>query len=86
MRLCEIFADRYGDIVAAYHASPTPLLRMPPYQIVSMVYAWAVERVQPDGLNDWLTELRDLLPWQDVDSEAAAEMESASFMSMMAKG
>lgn len=51
-----------------------------------MVYAWAIERVEPDKFDEWLTELHDLLPWQDSTSEAAAEMESESFMDMMAKG
>jgi hypothetical protein len=51
-----------------------------------MVYAWAIERVKPDELEDWINELEDLLPWQDTQSEAAANMESDSFMAMMAKG
>lgn len=31
-------------------------------------------------------DLHDLLPWQDSFSEAAATIESASFMAMQAKG
>jgi hypothetical protein len=51
-----------------------------------LVYAWAIERVDPEKLDDWEQELVDLLPWQDSQSEAAAEIESESFMSMQAKG
>jgi hypothetical protein len=51
-----------------------------------MVYAWAIERVEHDKLDDWLAELTDLLPWQDSTSEAAANLESESFLAMQAKG
>lgn len=59
---------------------------MSPHRLLNMVYSWAIERVPSDKLDDWLQDLSDLLPWQDADSEAAANMESESFMSMMAKG
>lgn len=51
-----------------------------------MVYSWAIERVAPDKLDEWLSELADLLPWQDSTSEAAANLESESFLAMQAKG
>jgi hypothetical protein len=51
-----------------------------------LVYSWCIERVDPESLDDWEAELVDLLPWQDSSSEAAANMESESFMNMMAKG
>lgn len=50
-----------------------------------MVYVWALERIEHDKIDTWIRELNDLLPWQNVQSEAAAEIESASFMAMMAK-
>lgn len=86
VRLCEIAAIRWGDIDAAYHASPVPLLKMPPYRLASMVYAWAIERVSPDKVDDWIAELNDLLPWQDTASEAAINIESESFFAMQAQG
>lgn len=51
-----------------------------------MVYAWAIERLPSDKVDDWTAELYDLLPWQDVDSEAAVNLESQSFMDMASKG
>jgi hypothetical protein len=51
-----------------------------------MVYAWAIERVAPDDLDQWHEDLRDLLPWQDTSSEAAVDLESQSFLAMQAKG
>lgn len=49
---------------------------------LNLVYTWAIERVEHDKLDDWEAELVDLLPWQDADSLAAEELESASFFSM----
>lgn len=37
-------------------------------------------------MEEWLLDLEELLPWQDTDSEAAIEAESASFMNMLGKG
>lgn len=51
-----------------------------------MVYAWAIQRVAHDKLDEWHAELEELLPWQDSTSEAAANMEMASFLAMQAKG
>lgn len=51
-----------------------------------MVYAWCIERVEHDKLDDWKMELVDLLPWQDSSSAAAADLESESFLAMQAKG
>lgn len=86
MRLCSLGATYWPQISAYYHASRTPLLRMPSHEYLNMVYSWLIERVPHDKLDDWLTELHDLLPWQDADSEAAIEMESEAFMKMMSKG
>lgn len=53
---------------------------------MSLVYTWCIERVDPEKLDDWVAELDDLLPWQDVQSEAAEEIESSSFFAMQARG
>ena len=85
MRLCAIAAERWAQIYAAYYNANPPLLRRKPHEYLNMVYSWCIERVKADELDDWLTELEDLLPWQDATSEAAVNAESESFMSMMAK-
>jgi hypothetical protein len=51
-----------------------------------LVYSWAIERVAHDKLDEWKADLVELLPWQDADSAAAEEMESASFFAMQGKG
>jgi hypothetical protein len=61
-------------------------LRLRPHRFANLVYAWCIERVAPDNLDKWHTELNDLLPWQDTDSAAAEELESESFFAMQAKG
>lgn len=53
---------------------------------LNLVYSWAIERVAHDKLDEWLSDLYDLLPWQDSTSEAAANLESESFFAMQAKG
>ena len=71
VRLCGIAADRWEEIDAAYYQ--INLLRVPPYRFVGLVYAWAIERVQHDKMDQWLADLNDLLPWQDGESEATRE-------------
>jgi hypothetical protein len=51
-----------------------------------MVYVWAIERVPYDKLQEWITDLDELLEWQDGDSAASEESESASFFDMQNKG
>lgn len=47
-----------------------------------LVYAWLVARTPPDKIEELDAMLDDLLPWEDSTSEAAAELEGASFMAM----
>jgi hypothetical protein len=84
VRLCALAAERWAELDAAYYQ--ITLLRQRPHRFLNLVYAWAIERVDPEKLDDWNQELVDLLPWQDSQSEAAASMESESFMNMQAKG
>lgn len=83
VNLCAIAAQHWGLIDAAYYQINPPLLRQKPHRFANLVYAWAIERVPPDKIDEWLTELNDLLPWQTSASEAAVELESASFMAAM---
>jgi hypothetical protein len=50
-----------------------------------LVYAWALERVPPEKIDEWKRELDDLLPWQTASTEAAAQVESDSFMALLAQ-
>lgn len=84
MRLCRIAADHWGALSSHYYQ--INLLRQKPYRFASLVLAWAVERVEHGKLDAWLQDLNELLEWQDADSEAAIDLESESFMKMMAKG
>lgn len=84
VRLCQIAVSHWGGISSAYYQ--INLLRVPPYRFASLVYTWAIERVEHGKLPEWIEELHSLLEWQDADSEAAIDLESESFMNMMAKG
>lgn len=74
-------SERWAEIDAAYYQ--TNLLRLSPSRFLNLVYAWCVERMDPEKLDEWNAELLELLPWQDSDSDAGADIESNSFMSMM---
>lgn len=86
VRLCVLTAERYPEICAEYYHPGYQLLRERPHQLLNLVYAWAIERVEHDKLDDWKAELLELLPWQDDDGDAGAELESASFFAMQGKG
>lgn len=78
VRLCWVAADYFGLIEAAH---PTlDLLRLPPRKFLNIVYLWVIERIPYDRIAEWQAELVELLPWQDSQSAAAEELESASFM------
>jgi hypothetical protein len=83
LRLCLIGAERWAEISSAYHASATPLLRLKPHEYTNRIYAWCIERVAHDKIEEWEQDLHELLPWQDSTSEAAIQAESESFMKMM---
>lgn len=83
VRLCTIASERWPELDAAYYQ--INLLRQTPRRFVGLVYAWCIERVAHDKIEEWERDLRDPLPWQDADSEAAIQAESDSFMAMMAK-
>lgn len=84
VRLCGIAEEFWPRIAAAYYQ--INVLRQPPHQFANLVYAWAVERISSDKIEEWHTELNDLLPWQDATSPAAEALESESFLAMQAKG
>lgn len=80
VRLCEYAVACWPQLDAAYYQ--TNLLKRSPHSLLNLVYSWVVERIPHDKYDEWHQELVDLLPWQSADSEAAVELESASFMAM----
>lgn len=82
VRLSYLAVTRWPEIVAAYYQ--INLLDQTPNKFAALVFAWALERVAPDKMDEWLAALDDLLPWEDGESDAATEIESASFMAAMA--
>lgn len=84
MRLCEIAGDRWPFLRTAY--PNVNLLSLPGHDFLNFVYAFCIERLSSDKIEQWLLDLEELLPWQDTDSEAAIEAESASFMQNLGRG
>jgi hypothetical protein len=82
VRLCAIASERWAELDAAYYS--INLARQKPYRFCNLVYAWCIERVDPEKLDEWKLDLVDLLPWQDSSSSAAIESESDSFFAMQA--
>lgn len=84
VRLCTIASERWPEISAAYYQIDN-LFRVPRWKFLSLVYAWCIERVEHDKLDEWITDLDDLLPWQDSTSAAATNLESESFFAMQSR-
>lgn len=78
VRLCGIAAVLWPQLESAYYQ--TNLLKRRPHSLLNLVYSWYVERLPHDKYDEWHVELVDLLEWQNADSEAAAELESESFL------
>src|SRR5690606_37417982 len=85
VRLCRIGAERFAEISAAYYQIDN-LSTVPPWKFTALVYAWAIERVEHGKLDEWITDLNELLEWQDGESAASEAIESESFFTMQAKG
>lgn len=84
VRLCVIASDRWPELDAAYYQ--INLLKQKPHRFANLVLAWVLSWADPEKVDEWLDSIAEPLPWQDMDSEAAIEHESASFMDMMNKG
>lgn len=90
VRLCDLAAQRWPELDREYHSvenirGQKGLARQPLERMLWLIYAWAIEKVNPEKLNEWISDLDEPLPWQDVDSEAVVKAESDSFYDMMNK-
>lgn len=84
MRLAGIASSVWPHIEAEYYQ--IDLFSLSPAKMLNLVFAWYVQRIPEDKLDEAVDALDDLLPWETTSSAAAEELESASFMAMMAKG
>ena len=53
VRLCVIASERFSELTAAYPLND--LIRERPWKFAALVYAWCIERVNPDKLDEWHT-------------------------------
>lgn len=84
MRLAALASSFWPQIEAEYYQ--IELLSIRPAKLLNLVFAWLIKHTPEDKMDETLMELDDLLPWEDANSAAAEELESASFTAMMAKG
>lgn len=83
LRLYAIAAERWAEIDAAY--SGVDILRLPIHRFLNYVYAWCVERINPEKLEQWQWELEQPLPGQEKKpTEGQTEDEGQGFMDFMA--
>lgn len=84
LRLYAIAAERWPEVDAAY--ASVDLIRFPPHRFLNCVYAWCLDRIAPDKLEEWIHMLYQPLPGAKPAqvTEAQAEVEGQSFMNFMA--
>lgn len=82
MRLCALATMEWPRIEAAYYN--IDLLKVSPRKFVNLVFAWWLEHIDPAKYEERMQDLQEPLPWQDSTSLAAEEIESDSFLALMA--
>lgn len=84
LRLYAIATERWAEIEAHYIA--VDLFGLGPRKFLNCIYAWCVERINPDYREQWEADLVAPLPGQEkkAASEAQVEQEGADFMATLA--
>jgi hypothetical protein len=87
LRLYAIAVERWAEIDATYYQADIIGFRID--RFLNCVYAWCVERINPDKREEWEAQLNAPLPGEDtrvvVASEADIEREGAMFMAAMSQ-
>lgn len=84
LRLYSIAAEHWPVIDAAYPS--VDLIRFPAYRFLNFVYAWAVERIPQDKLEEWIHMLNQPLPGREAKpTEEELIEDGESFMAAMAQ-
>jgi len=61
-------------------------MRLPAYRFLNCVYAWCLQHIHPEKVEEWLFNLNQPLPGHEEEvSDAMAEQEGADFMALMAQ-
>lgn len=62
-------------------------MRLPMHRFVNHIYAWCIERVQPDQREEWEMMMRQPLPGtaREKPSPFTEEEEAQGFMALMAQ-
>jgi hypothetical protein len=82
LRLYAIAEERWAEVDAAYPS--VDLLRLPIHRFLNYVYAWCLERVEAEKLEQWRWEMNQPLPGREKDvTDAQVEEEGRGFMDLM---
>ena len=82
LRLYAIAEERWAEIDAAY--ASVNLIRFPAHRFLNCVYAWCIERIEPDKLDDWKFQLEAPIPGHEAAAtDMTRETEGVAFMDFM---
>lgn len=81
LRLCSYAAVKWPEIEASYYQ--INLFKEKPSRFIRLVYAWFLQRIDPEKRDEFDMELAEMMPWQSTDTDAAIDIESESFAAFM---
>ena len=82
LRLYYIASEHWPLIDASYPS--VDLIRFPAHRFLNFVYAWAIERIPPDKIEEWMHMLNQPLSGREAKpTEDELEADGASFMAAM---
>lgn len=83
LRLYAIADLRWAEIDGAY--AQADIIRYPVHRFLNCIYAWCVDRIDPETREEWDMMLSAPLPGREAKpSPAELEADGASFMALMA--
>lgn len=80
VRLAYIAAERWAELDASYIS--VNLLRLPTHRFFNAVFAWCVERIDPEKREEWEMQLNEPF-YNDTPTQAQLEREAEGFMALM---
>jgi len=83
LRLYAIAEQRWAEVEASY--ATVDLFHVGPRKFLNLIFAWCVQRIDPDKREEWEVDLESPLPGREKakPSERTIEREGADFMAAM---
>jgi hypothetical protein len=85
LRLYAIAIERFAELEGSYPS--ISLLNITPRKFCNLVFAWAVERIDPEKREEWIESLNYPLPGETVHRPSRDDLDedARAFMSAMRK-